>query len=369
MSNRRDYYEVLGVPRDASGQQIKSAYRKLAVQYHPDRNPDDPGAEERFKESAEAYSVLSDAAKRDRYDRFGHEARGAGGFGGFDAETFGDFSDILGDLFGFGRRRSRRRGPAPGADLRYDLSLSFEEAAFGAEPTLRIPRLERCDSCSGTGSAEGSGPVACDGCGGQGQVRFSQGFFTVARTCPRCGGSGAIVRDPCRDCSGRGRLEKDHSIQVQIPAGVDDGSRLRLSGEGEHGARGGPTGDLYVVIQVEDHDVFSRQGADVFSGLQISYPQAVLGAEVAVDTIHGSAKLTVPPGTEHGDILTLRGKGIPRLNGSGKGEHYVSVGIDVPRARDLSQDELKLVRELADRFGDEVREERKVLHRVKDLFG
>ncbi|MEE2775561.1 MAG: molecular chaperone DnaJ [Acidobacteriota bacterium] len=365
----RDYYEVLGVGRDSGDREIKSAYRKLAVQFHPDRNPDDPEAEGNFKEAAEAYAVLSDAGKRARYDRFGHEATSGGGFGGFDPETFGDFSDILGDLFGFGRRRGGRRGPAAGADLRYDLSISFEEAAFGTDPTLRIPRLERCEECSGSGSSDGSGPDSCEGCGGQGQVRFSQGFFTVARTCPRCSGTGTVVRNPCEPCVGRGRLEKETSIQVRIPAGVDDGSRLRLSGEGEHGSRGGPAGDLYVVVHVDDHDVFRRQGADTFSELLISYPQAVLGADVPVETIHGAARLKVPAGTSHGDLLRVSGKGIPRLNGSGTGDHHVSVAIDVPRGRDLDREELRLVEDLAERFGDEVRGERKVLHRVKDLFG
>jgi molecular chaperone DnaJ len=370
MSGKRDYYDVLGVERGAADADIKSAYRKLAVQFHPDRNPGDSVAEERFKEAAEAYSVLSDPQKRAGYDRFGHQAPGAGGFGGFDADTFGDFSDILGDLFGFGgRRRTRRRGPSPGADLRYDLTLSFEEAAFGAEPTLRIPRLETCDECTGSGSADGGGPQSCETCGGHGQVRFSQGFFTVARTCPNCGGSGAVVRNPCSSCGGRGRREQEHSLQVKIPAGVDDGSRLRLSGEGEAGVRGGQRGDLYVVIHVEDHELFHRQGADVYAECSISYPQAVLGAEIEVETVHGPQKLTVPPGTRQGETLSLRGKGVQRLGSSGQGEHHVSILIDIPRARDLSTDELELVQGLAERFGDEVRHESKVLHRVKDLFG
>ena len=336
---------------------------------HPDRNPGDSAAEERFKEAAEAYSVLSDGEKRSRYDRFGHQAAGGGGFGGFDPDVFGDFSDILGDLFGLGGRRRRRGGPMAGADLRYDLDISFEEAAFGCEPTLRIPRLETCESCSGSGSADASGPDPCATCGGQGQVRFSQGFFTVARTCPNCGGSGSVIRNRCPSCSGAGRTEQEQSLQVRIPAGVDEGARLRLSGEGEHGQKGGPPGDLYVVIHVEEHEVFGRRGADAFSELVVSYPQAVLGAEIEVETIHGPAKLTIPSGTRHGDLLKLRGKGIPRLNGSGSGDHHISVAISVPRARDLDAEDLKLVQELAARFGDSVREERKMFHRVKDLFG
>jgi molecular chaperone DnaJ len=368
--SKRDYYEVLGVERGASVAAIKSAYRKLAVKYHPDKNPGDAAAEESFKAAAEAYAVLCDPDKRSRYDRFGHQGlggAGGAGFRGFDAEVFADFSDILGDLFGFGRQRGRRSGPAPGADLRYDLSLSFEEAAFGAEPTLRIPRLESCVTCAGTGSAGKSAPETCAGCAGHGQVRFTQGFFTVARTCPRCGGAGTLIRDPCPDCSGRGRAEQERSLQVRVPAGVDEGARLRLAGEGEHGARGGPAGDLYVVIHVEDHEVFQRQGADVLSELVISWPKAVLGAEVEVETLHGPARLKVPAGTRQGDLLTLRGKGIQKLTG-GIGDHHVSIALDVPRAKDLDAEQLELVEALAAKLGDGVRQERTVFRRVKDLF-
>jgi molecular chaperone DnaJ len=366
---KRDYYEVLGVPRDATETVIKSSYRRLALQYHPDKNPGDTTAEEKFKEAAEAYSVLCDDDKRARYDRFGHQAVGGagGGFRGFDAEVFGDFSDILGDLFGFGRQRQRRSGPSPGADLRYDLTLTFEEAAFGAEPTLKIPRLETCAACSGSGSAGNSTPETCTGCAGRGQVRFTQGFFTVARTCPRCNGSGSMIRDPCPECTGRGRIEKERSLQVRIPGGVDEGARLRLAGEGEHGSRGGPPGDLFVVIHVEEHEVFQRQGSDVVSELVVSWPRAVLGAELDVETIHGTAKLKVPPGTRQGDVLTLRGKGVRRLEG-GSGDHHVAVTVDVPRPRDLDADEIKLVEALAEKLGDGSRQERTVFERVKDLF-
>jgi molecular chaperone DnaJ len=368
---KRDYYEVLGVPRDASVTAIKASYRKLALQYHPDKNPGDVAAEEKFKEAAEAYSVLCDPDKRARYDRFGHQAvRGAGGagFGGFDAEVFADFSDILGDLFGFGRQQRRRSGPTPGADLRYDLTLSFEQAAFGAEPTLRIPRLESCDTCGGSGSAGKSAPEPCTGCGGRGQVRFTQGFFTVARTCPRCNGNGTVIKNPCHECGGRGRVEKERSLQVKIPAGVDEGARLRLAGEGEHGPRGGPAGDLYVVIHVEEHEVFQRHGSDVLAEVVVSWPKAVLGTEIEIDTLHGPARLKVPAGTRQGDTLTLRGKGVPRLDG-GTGDHHVAVAIDVPRSRDLDADELKLVESLAEKLGDGARQERTVFRRVKDLFG
>ena len=371
MTNRRDHYEVLGVPRDATVAAIKSAYRKLAVKHHPDKNPGDAAAEESFKEAAEAYAVLCDPEKRSRYDRFGHQGVGgaAGGFRGFDAEVFGDFSDILGDLFGFGgRRRTRRGGPTPGADLRYDLTLSFEEAAFGAEPTLRIPRLETCATCSGSGSAGGSRPETCSGCGGHGQVRFTQGFFTVARTCPRCGGEGTVIRDPCSDCGGRGRVEKEHSLTVKVPAGVDEGARLRLAGEGEHGPRGGPAGDLYVVIHVDEHEIFQRHGYDTVSEVVVSWPKAVLGAEIEVETLHGPARVQVPSGTRQGDVLPVRGKGIPRLNG-GVGDHHVAIMIDVPRARDLDPEQRRQVEELAANLPDGVRAERSVFRRVKDLFG
>ncbi len=368
MSTKRDYYEVLGVSRDSDGTVIKSAYRKLALKYHPDKNPGDEQAEEAFKEAAEAYAVLSDREKRARYDRFGHQGAGAGGFGGFDPETFGDFSDILGDLFGFGGRRRRPGGPQGGADLRYDLEIDFEEAAFGVEPSLRIPRLERCDTCSGSGSADGSAPSPCATCGGHGQVRMSQGFFTVARTCPNCHGEGQVVSSPCSDCGGAGRREKERELQIKIPPGVDTGSRLRLNGEGEHGVRGGPPGDLYVVLHVRDHERLERDGVDVFDEAEISWPLAVLGGKLRVETLHGEELLEIPPGTRHGEVLRLRGQGIPRLNGSGKGDHCVVMALRVPKARDLDPETLEHVEALATQEGVAPKEQRSVLDRVKDLF-
>ena len=369
----RDYYEVLGLERSATLQEIKSSYRKLAVRHHPDRNPGDNVAEEKFKEAAEAYAVLSDPGKRQRYDRFGHQASPAGG-AGFDPTIFADFSDILGDVFGFGdifgsRAGGRRR--RAGADLRYDLRISFEEAAFGVEPTLRIPRLEACEACGGSGAAPGSGPTACRTCGGRGQVQFSQGFFSVARTCPDCRGAGSVIRDPCGDCRGQGRTERQRSIQVRVPAGVDTGSRLRIHGEGEHGPRGGSPGDLYVVISVEPHERFARRGADVLSSVAIGYPQAVLGCTVEVETIHGASELEVPPATAHGSTFVLRSQGIPRLDGRGRGHHVVEVRLDVPAPRDLSEGELEHLRALAELGGDgggTVREDRGLFNRVKDLF-
>lgn len=377
MAAKRDYYEVLGVARTASGQEIKSAYRRLAVQHHPDRNPGDKEAEEKFKEAAEAYAVLSDADKRARYDRFGHQGVGgaAGGSpfsGGFDPATFGDFADILGEMFGFGGmgggRRRRGRAPSRGADLRYDLTLSFEEAVFGTSETLRIPRLETCDECDGSGSEGGQQPTACGMCGGRGQIGYRQGFLTVARTCPQCQGEGVTISDPCPRCRGEGRVEKERSLEVTIPAGVDHGSRLRMSGEGEHGRHGGPPGDLYVVLSVEPHERFVREGATVFSEHGVGFPQAVLGATVEVETLYGPASLEIPPGTPHGHEFRLRGKGIERIGGSGKGDHIVRLKIDVPHPRELEEEEVETLRRLAELRKYPVRE--KILDKVKKkVFG
>jgi molecular chaperone DnaJ len=367
---KRDYYEVLGVGKTASQQEIKSAYRKIAVRDHPDKNPGDKEAEERFKEAAEAYAILSDADKRGRYDRFGHQGVPGAGAGGFDPTIFADFSDILGDIFGFGGgRRGGGSGMTRGADLRYDLTLSFEEAAFGTETTLKIPRLESCPKCNGAGSANGAPPAVCQACGGRGQVRYTQGFFTVARTCPQCQGEGRVISDPCTECRGEGLVEQERSITVKIPAGVDTGARLRLSGEGEHGRRGGPPGDLYVVLQVRPHKLFRRDGATVLSRMTISYPQAVLGTSVEVDTIRGKANLDVPSGTAHGRDFRLRGQGIERLDGSGRGDHVVTVEVEVPNPRDLSPEELQLLRRLAELGGHPVKEEKGVIERLKGVFG
>lgn len=374
MAPKRDYYEVLGVGRDASAREIKSAYRKLAVRFHPDRNPEDQQAEEKFKEAAEAYAVLSDPDKRARYDRFGHQGVSATGFGGFDASTFGDFADILGDFFGlgfgdlFGGRRRRSAGE-PGADLRYRLQLTLEEAAFGTDQVLQIPRLEACSTCGGSGSAGDSPPESCSACGGYGQIRISQGFFTVARTCPQCRGEGRKIVDPCKPCRGEGRVERERSIEVKIPAGVDTGTRLRLTGEGEHGRRGGRTGDLYVDIGVAPHPRFERHGADVWSEVDLSYAQVVMGATVNVDTLHGPQVLEVPPGTPQGKEFRLSERGIPRLQGRGYGDHIARVRIVVPHPRDLTDEQVELLRQLAEAEGKEIRGERGVLNRVRDLFG
>ena len=367
----RDYYEILGVERDASAPQIKAAYRKLALQYHPDKNPGDAAAEAKFKEAAEAYSVLSDADKRARYDRFGRE--GLGGATGFDPGAFTDFSDILGDLFGFGDlfggARRTAGGAAPGADLRYDLEISFEEAAFGATREVEFRRLEHCESCQGTGAAVGSRPVTCKGCGGRGQVRFSQGFFTVARTCPQCGGEGVRIEKPCPDCRGEGLVERSRQLELRIPAGVDSGARLRITGEGEDGRRGGPRGDLYVLLRVAEHERFQRQGADVHAVEEIGYAQAVLGARLEVETLHGKSELEVPAGTRPGERFRLRGKGVDRLGASGRGDHWIEIAFAVPRESELSDEQRELLRKLGELENRPAREERGVLDRVRDFFG
>ena len=362
----RDYYEVLGVERTAEVRVIKSAYRKLAQKYHPDRNPGDPVAEDKFKEATEAYSVLCDEQKRARYDRFGHEGASRGGF---DPTIFADFSDILGDIFGFGGGGARRGGvrPSRGADLRYDLRLSFEEAAFGTETKLRLPRHESCDECDGSGSAGGAPPVSCQTCGGRGQVRIQQGFFTMAQTCPHCRGAGSKIADPCTVCKGEGQVVRERELEVSIPAGVDRGSRLRLTGEGEHGRHGGPAGDLYVVLEVDEHQRFRRDGAEVASEEELTYAQAVLGCSIEVETLHGEEKLEIPPGTPPGKLFRLKGKGIERLDRRGRGDHMVQIRLKVPKPRDLDREQLELLHQLAAAEGVAVREGG-MLNKVKELI-
>ena len=375
----RDYYEVLGVSKTADDAAIKSAYRKLALRYHPDRNPDDATAEEKFKEAAEAYAVLADQEKRTRYDRFGHAGVGAGAQGGpgFDPTVFADFGDILGglgDLFGFsggGRRGGVRRG----ADLRYDLEISFEEAATGTETTLQIPREEKCDPCGGSGSAPGSSPEKCDQCQGRGQVRFQQGFFTVARTCPHCGGIGRVIAKPCQSCQGHGRIGRERKLTVKIPAGIATAQRLRLSGEGEHGSHGAQPGDLYVVVHVKDHPFFQRDGDDLFCDLPVSFPTLALGGEISVQTLTDPATIEIPKGTQSDTRFRLRGKGMPNVSGRGHGDLYVAVKVAVPTK--LSRQQKTLVEDLdktmPDRVMDPVTnddaEERPFFERVRDIFG
>ncbi len=338
MNHTRDYYEVLGVPRSAGEQELKSAYRKLALQYHPDRNPGDKGeAEEKFKEISEAYSVLADPDKRAAYDRFGHAGvSSSGGYSpDFNSTIFADFSDIFSDMFGFGDlfggTRSRRSRAQRGADLRYDLEISFEEAAAGLDSKIKIPRWENCSSCNGRGAKKGVDPVTCSACGGRGQIRSSQGFFTIARTCPQCGGVGQVIREACPDCHGEGRLRQEKILGIKIPAGVEDGMRLRVSGEGEAGQNGGPPGDLYVVLSVREHPIFERRASDLFCTVPVSVVQATLGAEIKVPTLHGQERLRIPEGTQTGSVFRLRGKGLPSLNGRSPGDLYVKVQVAIPK--------------------------------------
>jgi molecular chaperone DnaJ len=343
LSTRRDLYEVLGVERNASPQEIKAAYRKLAVKFHPDRNPGNKEAEESFKEAAEAYAVLSDPEKRSSYDRFGMAGVGDQPFSGFDSSIFGDFADILGNMFGFegifggGRRRT---GPERGADLRTQVVLTFEEMARGVERTIPVAREESCPTCNGSGSSKGSGQETCRGCGGHGQVRVSQGVFTMVRTCPQCGGAGRVIKDPCKDCKGSGRTEARREIKVPIPAGLEDGTRVRISGQGEGGVRGGPPGDLYVVVRVEGHERFARDGADLHLEEEISAFAAALGTEIEVPTLDGKERVNVPAGSQPGDTVALRGKGLPRPRQSGQGDLVVHLKVVVPRRLSAKQKEL-----------------------------
>jgi molecular chaperone DnaJ len=378
---RRDYYEILGVERGATEAELKASYRKLALKHHPDRNQGSKDAEEIFKEAAEAYAVLSDPQKRAAYDRFGHA--GLGAQSGFDPSTFAGFEDILGglgDLFGFGDvfgGGRRRGGPQQGAHLRYDLEISFEEAARGTETSIQFPRAEGCETCKGTGAAAGSGPTTCPACGGRGQLRYQQGFFTVARTCNQCRGIGKIIATPCPACHGEGRIAKERKLTVKIPPGIATGQRLRLQGEGEHGVAGGPPGDLYVVVQVQDHEFFRRDGNDLYCEIPVNFPTLALGGEVTVPAIIGEPEsLKVPEGSPAGSTFRLRGKGMPEVSGRGRGDLFVTVQASVPRK--LTKEQRSLLESLAkalpvEQFtptkADADRDERNIFERVKDIFG
>ena len=377
--SKRDYYEVLGISRKATEGELKTAYRKLAMQHHPDRNPGDKIAEEKFKEAAEAYAILADASKRAAYDRFGHAgvSAAAGAGAGFDPETFGDFADILGNMFGFGDLfGSRRRGgPQRGADLRYDLEISFKESATGAEPTIQIPRQETCETCQGSGAAEGSAPAVCSMCKGQGQVRRQQGFFTIAVTCPQCRGVGRTIAKPCQSCQGAGRVTQERKIKVKIPAGIAGGQQLRLQGEGEAGSGGGPPGHLYVVIHVQEHEFFRREGNHLFCEVPVNFPTLALGGEIVVPTLDGTELMKVPDGTQTGTTLRLRGKGMPDVNGRGRGDLLVTVQVQTPKK--LNKEQRHLLEQLSKALPNEKFEprapggedERNLFDRVKDMFG
>lgn len=371
---KRDYYEVLGVDRNAQPPEIKSAYRKLAVQYHPDKNPGSREAEEKFKEAAEAYSVLSDSQKRAQYDRFGHAGVGpaGGGFSGFDPDIFADFSDILGDFFGFGdvfggSRRRRRNQPQRGADLRYDLEIGFEEAAFGTRTKIKIPRLETCQTCNGSGAKPGTAPSLCPTCGGHGQVRYQQGFFTIGRTCSHCQGTGQVISQPCSSCRGAGRKQRVKILELKIPAGVDEGSRLRVAGEGEAGSNGGPPGDLHVIIRVQEHSFFKRRENDIYCEIPVSVAKAALGGEVSVPVLGGEEKIKIPEGTQTGTTFRLRGRGVMSVDGRGRGDHLVTVRVVTPT--NLTREQRELLERLAE-ISDEAFPDRSTLfEKVKDIFG
>lgn len=336
--------------READATSIKKAYRKLALDHHPDRNPGNKDAEEKFKEASEAYEVLSNPEKREIYDRYGYDGLKGRGYSGFRdiTDIFSSFSDIFEDFFGFTGRR--RRGPQPGADLRYDLEITFEEAAFGAKKDVKYSRLTECHTCSGSGSKPGTGTKDCERCKGTGQVGISRGFFSIRSTCDKCGGAGKVITDPCSDCRGAGKIEEERTVNVKVPAGVDTGSHLRLSGEGEAGEKGGPPGNLYVVLHVMPHSVFERQGDDIFCQLNISFPQAALGATVEAPTLDGTFELRIPPGTQPGEVFRIKGKGITRLRGHGRGDEIVQVMVKVPTS--LSDKQREILEEFAKMTSD-----------------
>jgi molecular chaperone DnaJ len=372
---KADYYEVLEVSREVTEQELKSAYRKQALKYHPDRNPGDHAAEEKFKLASEAYQVLSDADKRAVYDRYGHAGLSGGG-GGFNGSPFSggvDIGDIFGDLFGemfnVGGGGGSQRGSRQhrGDDLRFDLTLDFEDAIFGTETEIRIRRLENCTVCSGRGSTSGRGPSVCSQCQGRGQIRYQQGFFSVARTCGTCGGSGQVIADPCTACRGEGRAAIEVKLQVKVPAGVEDGTRIRYTGEGDAGRVGGPKGDLYVILAIRPHDFFERQGHDLHCVIPVSFPQAALGAEFEIEGIDGPVPIRIPEGTQSGKELRIRGRGVPYINERGKGDLIAKVVVQIPKKMSRAQ------RELVTKLAESMTVENKpsspgLLEKMKDLF-
>ncbi len=337
---KRDYYEVLGVPRGGNGDEIKKAFRQMALQYHPDRNPGDKDAEERFKEINEAYSVLSDPQKREQYDTYGHAGPAGQGFGGFSDFGFGGVEDLLNDFFGMGTIFGGRERARRGADLRYNMEIAFDEAAFGTEKEFTVPRMSACPECGGSGARKGTKPERCGACNGRGQVTVQQGFFSMTRTCGRCRGTGRVIKEHCPQCSGSGAVRENRKLKVRIPPGVDNGTRLKLRGEGEAGAAGGPPGDLYVVVAVREHPLFVRDGADLLCEVPVSFAQAALGAEIEVPTLSGKKKLSVPPGTQSGHDFVLKNEGVAVLNSHRRGNLVVRVIIEVPRKLTKKQREL-----------------------------
>jgi len=370
---KRDYYEILGVARDSDDQTLKGAYRKLALQFHPDRNPGDHGAEEKFKEAAEAYSVLSDTQKRSAYDRFGHQGVASAAGGGFDGAGFPDLSDILSDVFGFGDvfggggSRQRRTRAQRGEDVRYDLEITFEDSMRGLSVDIQVPRHEQCGRCHGKGAEPDDGLVTCPICRGRGEVIYQQAFLSVRRTCSQCGGRGQIIRRPCKECKGEGYLRRERKLKVNIPAGVDNGTQLRLSQEGQPGANSGPPGDLYVVLRVAEHPIFERHESDLHCNVPINPAQAALGATIDILTFDGLQTVKVPEGSQPGDRLRLKGLGVPHVNASGRGDLYIHLHVRIPAK--LSREQRKLFEQLRDVLPTENEpSEKGIFDKVKDYF-
>ena len=380
MSTKRDYYDVLGVDKSADATAIKKAYRKLAMKYHPDKNPGDKEAEEKFKEINEAYEVLSDETKRRNYDQFGHEGvngQGFGGAGGFGGQGFGGFDDIFGDIFGdmfgggfSGGSRQRRRGPERGADIKQRVNISFEEAAFGKKVQVKINRSEECDQCHGSGAKPGTSKKTCPTCHGSGQVQSVQrtpfGNIASTRTCSTCNGEGEVIDSPCSKCHGKGSIRKTKTIEVDIPAGIDNGQMIKLGGQGDLGTRGGPRGDLYIEVNVQSHPLFTRDGYDVYLEMPITFAQATLGDKIQVPTLDGKVEYEVPEGTQTGTVFRLKGKGIPKLKSNVRGDQYVKVTVEIPKK--LNEKQKELVREFAKECGQEVHQRQKTLSDKIDNF-
>ena len=380
MSTKRDYYDILGVGKSADATEIKKAYRKLAMKYHPDKNPGDKEAEEKFKEINEAYEVLSDETKRKNYDQFGHEGvngQGFGGAGGFGGQGFGGFDDIFGDIFGDmfgggfgGGSRPRRRGPERGADIKQRINISFEEAAFGKKVQVKINRSEECDQCHGSGAKPGTSKKTCPTCHGSGQVQSVQrtpfGNIASTRTCSTCNGEGEVIDSPCSKCHGKGSIRKTKTIEVDIPAGIDEGQMIKLGGQGELGTRGGPRGDLYIEVNVKPHQLFTREGYDVYLEMPITFAQATLGERIQVPTLDGKVEYEIPEGTQTGTVFRLKGKGIPKLRSNVRGDQYVKVTVEIPKK--LNEKQKELVREFARECGQEVHQRQKTLSDKIDSF-
>lgn len=373
---KRDYYQVLGVSRNCTCEEVKKAYRKKALQYHPDKNPGDKEAEEKFKEAAEAYSVLMDPEKRSIYDRYGHQGlRGEGfsGFSGFDSSIFQDFEDILGNFFNFGfgdifgGSRTGRRYPQKGRDLAVEVKINLEEAASGVEKEIQISRSETCPICHGSKTKPGSQTRDCPTCQGRGKIRSQQGFFSLIQTCPRCGGTGTIITDPCEKCGGTGKIKKKKKISFEIPAGVEDGMKLRIRGEGEAGEQGAPKGDLYVLIRVKKHKFFQRKGPNLLCEINISFPKAALGTKVKIPSLEGDEIMEIPSGIQSGNIMKLKGKGMQNLNNHRKGDLLVKVNVETPKK--LNKKQKKILEDFAESTGERLDSvENNVINKIKNIF-